>query len=207
MPDSYDNLVVGLEARNESELTYNLVKRKLTDEFLKRSERATGGSEQLMLSKNSGRGYMQRKCYICGDPGHLKFNCPKRFEAEQTKTDKKGNFRGSDQENRNSRNDNRANTVLSECNEDSSILLMANSGIFKGGWYIDSGATTHMCRSKEYFGNLKESRSNVVMANGSKVKDFGIGAILTSIEDQNGKRVPVTRILFLKFLSREANQS
>lgn len=94
MPDSYDNTVVELDARNEAELTHNLVRLKFSDEFLKRSERTTGWNEQLMLSKNSGRGFFQ------SDTDHLKLNCPKHFGSVQTKTAKKGYFGGSDQKNK-----------------------------------------------------------------------------------------------------------
>lgn len=190
MPDSYDNLVVALEARNEKDLTFHLVKQKLSDEFLKRTEKQGSASEeQLMYTRNIVK-RPPRKCFICGEIGHIKYFCPKlkrefdRVPNAVTPLNQETN---------------RANAASSLNHQeetfrrhDDSILLMTCGDAFEDAWYIDSGATKHMCREKAVFTNFVESHSNVTLANGSKTIELGKGDIQAWVSNSSDKAVSLT---------------
>ena len=69
-------------------------------------------------------------------------------------------------------------------------------------WKVDSAATSHMCRSREYFITLKVPKQQVVLASGESVKAEGIGNIkikskLCSLELKNVLYVPYLHSNFL----------
>jgi hypothetical protein len=63
-------------------------------------------------------------------------------------------------------------------------------------WTLDSGATTHFCKSKENFLNLNEAfKCEVVFGNGSKRIAAGIGTILLKLHD-NGTSICLKDVLY-----------
>ena len=98
------------------------------------------------------------KCYNCGKIGHIKWNCP---------LDEKQPYRKKNDQYKDGRY--RANTASDKlkggCGSDSeSDALMVShalkvSSCTMGNWSIDSGATCHMCGSKESFVELSDLTS------------------------------------------------
>ena len=64
-------------------------------------------------------------------------------------------------------------------------------------WYLDSGATSHMCSFSSLFSSLQPVSDVVVyLANGSPVPVKGIGNILL-YNEQNRKRFLLKRVLYV----------
>jgi hypothetical protein len=70
---------------------------------------------------------------------------------------------------------------------------------FKNSWYIDSGATSHMCSRRNFFTELDEQhKGQVAIANGQKLTTFGIGTgYLKCKRDSQYKTIKVTDVLYV----------
>ena len=79
IPESYGTLVTALEARPAEELTLELVKGKLINEFNRRQENSEGCETFEAALKIKDAGYKgkkeTRKCFFGNKPGHLKKDC------------------------------------------------------------------------------------------------------------------------------------
>ena len=72
--EEYDNLITALDCRNEEELTLDLVKCKLLDEYERKSknhEESEQTSSAFQFSTNS------HFCDFCKTKGHVKKSCSK----------------------------------------------------------------------------------------------------------------------------------
>ncbi|KAL5774246.1 hypothetical protein ACOSP7_011803 [Xanthoceras sorbifolium] len=71
--------------------------------------------------------------------------------------------------------------------EEPTLLIVHNDSVEKNNvWYLDSGASNHMCGRKEYFVNLKEEiGGSVSLGDGSKLQVAGRGQI--QIYQKDGK--------------------
>lgn len=63
-------------------------------------------------------------------------------------------------------------------------------------WFIDSGATGHICNREEYFDaiNKTQTEKEVLVANNSRVKVMGIGNVWLNI---NNKRIMLKKVNFV----------
>ena len=76
---------------------------------------------------------------------------------------------------------------MEEKTDDKETLLLARKetdGVQANSWYLDSGASNHMCGCKEKFVELDEKvKGNVSFGDSSKVQIQGKGTILISLKD------------------------
>lgn len=90
LPDSFNPLTTALEARNEEELTLDLVKVKLIVEVHKQVNRRSSLDEQVLRTSGTTC-WKDVVCYFCGQEGHMKRNCKaflkKIGEQEEKKKD------------------------------------------------------------------------------------------------------------------------
>lgn len=168
LPESYETLVVALESRRESELTLSFIKQKLIDEFERQKAKANvDGDDQLMLVRNKRFEKKRDGCWHCGAVDHLRRNCPK-FQAESRP---------------------RANFARDDDVNDEPVTFMASTDACDDGWYVDSGATRHMCKDKAKFNCLKVGTgSNILMANGVRIPEEGRGRVQLVCENDGGRR-------------------
>lgn len=205
LPDTYDTLVVSLESKDDNQLSIPFVKQKLVDEYNRQKQKIQGiEDEQLMLARNNQirRNHDIRRnngfrpnferhndapeakpgCWKCGDLTHIRRYCPKLTPQE------------------------RANIAKWTVDEDDSICFTVIDEMICNGWYLDSGATKHMCRDRNLFETIKLSNgANVIMANGAKVAEKGRGVVkIKCIDDVSRSReVTIEDVLWLPEL--EAN--
>lgn len=189
LPESYDTIVVSLEGRSDDELTVNLVKQKLIDEAERQRGlvgAASGGdNEKAMIVKDR-----IAKCWTCGDTKCRRYRCPK-FLKEQSDS-------GRTRQEEKSRPT--ANFVDQKSNDVDEEIVFAVYDKTRLGWYIDSGATAHMCHERSFFDNLQSTeKSNVTAANGSKMTEIGKGSgQLYCVDSQNHtRRTEVTDVLYI----------
>ncbi|KAG7302564.1 hypothetical protein JYU34_012495 [Plutella xylostella] len=94
------------------------------------------------------------RCFRCKKPGHVKKDCPNDEVIEP----KAGGRRSSGKEN--------------------SLLTALSVKVQNDVWYIDSGATHHMCNNKQIMQELQCSKKlEVNVANGEKLLTEGIGKV------------------------------
>lgn len=86
----------------------------------------------------------QYQCYTCKRYGHFSYEC---YSKPQSKVAEKINF-----------------TIEEELEANSTVLLpyKGEENIKENIWYLDSGASNHMCGIKELFTELNESTQGEV---------------------------------------------
>ena len=149
LPSKYNPLVTALEARGD-DIKLQFVQQALLNEEQKFEKPSVNASESLLVTQNTK---VKKKnkftCYHCGKEGHIKRNCIKlkRMNAERAK-------------------------IAVEQEIAFTSTPMTN---FKG-WWIDSGATSHVCNDRQLFTNLDLShKEKITVANGEFLQSEGRG--------------------------------
>lgn len=180
LPDSYDTLVTSLESRDESQLSLAFVKQKIFSEYDRRQSRENQQTpdEQLMLARRKNFEKKKPTCWHCNSPHHLRKDCPTYQPEIRSKV----------------------NIVYDNEADEEPVLFMASNGCNEIGWYIDSGATKHMCNDKSLFENFSAKQgASVVMANGVKAPEEGRGSIrlMCQTECESGREILIEEVLFV----------
>ena len=146
LPESYGTLITALETRPEADLTIELVKNKLLEEYVRRNSNSgdTYSSEQNALKTTGGHSrvvaakpatHKPITCYFCKKPNHIKKECRKYIEWKRKNPDHK------------------AKTVSEYVHVaddvDLDLCFRACGTVLKDAWCIDSGTTSHMCNNRE----------------------------------------------------------
>jgi len=170
LPPSYDSLVNSLQLVQEG-LTMKLLTSQLLLEEQKRKERDIGESSAAMYSAKSkfetssyvgrgkpyrGRGQGSktvRGCFKCGEMGHIKKFRPQLTQRKSSK-----------------RKDEKVCVV-------DLLAAVEREGDHK--WFVDSGASMHMCCSRKYFTTFQEfaSEKPVTLPDGNVVYGIGSGNV------------------------------
>ncbi|KAJ7556787.1 hypothetical protein O6H91_05G098400 [Diphasiastrum complanatum] len=129
------------------------------------------------------------KCFFCGKKGHYATNCFK----------KKNQFKQA-----NISNEKEDDANASE-GEGSLMVSSFSSSPFKkdGSWYIDSGASSHMCSSKDSFSSIipyEGAKKFIYTANDQECKIEGVGTI--SLKLAYSKVLSLHKVLFVPKLTK-----
>lgn len=171
LPDDYNHLISSLEMRSEEDLTLDLVKEKLLQEF----RRKMSGEHQTEAAFKVQKKKFVPKCFSCGKPGHMKKDCTNKNLRKQQKP-----------------NDNRANIVK---DGNKNVCFGITNVKANGDWFIDSAATCHMCSEETYFDKInKQVDEMVYLADGTMLKVTGCGDCKIFCE---GKEIRVQNVLFI----------
>lgn len=178
LPDEYETLVTALEARPDEDLTLNLAKGKLLDEWQKRKNRSEDDddAETALHARSSASSVV--KCFFCKKSGHKKFECEKYKDWKKNKDTKQ--------------EEEKVNSVVNAPDEDCHwAFVAASSTSTEGLWLLDSGATCHIVNHRDFFDNLDDTvREVVYVANGAKVVAKGRGrGVMKVVDDKNRCRV------------------
>lgn len=201
LPDSYSVLVTALQAQ-DSVPSWEAVQERLLHENAKRTEGAasTGASHNgdgsALFSGNFKKDFQHKgkksiKCFHCGLQGHFKRDC-RALKSQLSKSNFSGNNKPSKSQNvsvaqsRPTGNTPRPN--------DSEVTLLASalglssvSRVEKNSFIIDSGATQHMCCTKENMVDYQvlDNPILVQIGDGRELKGIGTGCIhiKTSLPD------------------------
>lgn len=176
LPPSFDAIVSALDGRSDDDISMDVVKSKLTDEYFRRLERdgSSVETEKAMRSSEGKIGKDSRTCYFCKLPGHLRRNCRKFLEAQKAER---------------SEEEDKAKTAHGFGRE---VAFTLEEDMNPSAWVIDSGASTHMTGDRSFFGKLQEFAGGwITMANGVKTQIRGEGCgVLDSVGD-DGEKVKI----------------
>jgi hypothetical protein len=181
LPKEYEGLILNLE-REEDTLSTQTVKSRLIVEEKKllrytevKSEVATSevmGEKALKTRDKYGTKTMQPlqrqhkntdrkiRCFSCGEWGHIAKNC----SAAKTP---------------------HAKMVSNDVYQ--ALFVDSCGGKPVCDWYLDSGATEHMCSQEQKFMNLTSVKSQVEIANSEKIEVSGTGNIVLNPVRECGK--------------------
>ena len=192
LPESYDMLVTALEA-NETVPGMKTVIERLTYEEKKLQDRTTpssstgGGAMTARHQRKSGP-----RCYFCKKHGHIQRNCREREKSlqgtgEKQSTDKKKpQHKANSVETRNIDTDSdEAGLVVGRA------LSTGENPSRRGKWIIDSGATSHICNTRDLFHRLYPLKSpfEVILGDGHKLTAAAQGTVkLTMKSGHHGTR-------------------
>ena len=144
----------------------------------KPSSRGTGGSSGGGAPKRSDT----RKCYLCDELGHVRSDCPllAQLKAMKVSSSPKKEAVGMAV----------TSTLPADpitCYSDDDVILMvkSGSGTFEAdAWYMDSGATCHMCKDIDYFIKFTSRSKTVadVAKNGVTLTGYGRGTVALKVQ-------------------------
>jgi hypothetical protein len=82
------------------------------------------------------------------------------------------------------------------------LIACMSSSTVTGVWYVDSGASYHMTRRKEFFSSLQEGGMNLLIELGDDAcyKAQGIGTV--SFQRESGKPLRITDVLYVPGLTK-----
>ncbi|UYV72199.1 hypothetical protein LAZ67_9002155 [Cordylochernes scorpioides] len=169
LPDSYHGIIINFSNMTDDEFTSSKVRQVLLTEHERRTTRKEDSSKEvLQVNKlqNNNSTDSRRKCYRCGKIGHIATNC-----------------RGMKQTTRNRDNQHYQRKV----NKSDNFLAALNLTSDEDSWLLDSGATNHVCRNKDWFVDLREVSSDPIMTESGTTEAKGYGHIFiqTSIHNES----------------------
>ena len=203
LPEQYATFVVSWQSTTKAERTMdNLTNRLLAEQmrlnagrsedaaFFARKGKKPDARKQAGGSQFSGRGArgsssgsFPYKCFGCGRVGHRVSECR---EKRNTSHEQQASSSQEKQQNRTPGNGKRDAAFSAVCLTASPMK-----------WYMDSGASSHVCPVKEWFTDMKEVNSCLVLADGRKMPIKGIGTVeVWTATDKGRIKMPITDVLY-----------
>ncbi|KMQ82572.1 retrovirus-related pol polyprotein from transposon tnt 1-94 [Lasius niger] len=155
LSSDFDPMVMAIESSG-ADITSDFVKGKLLQEDVKRSRENTSSDDGAFYARNKEKKDFKDKkrndgpkfkkdfrCFVCNEKGHRALDCPKNTNKLNSKKSLKE----------------------TEKKTDDLALLTALSAkiINKDDWYIDSGATMHMTKRKDWLTNYNPTMKKEIM--------------------------------------------
>ncbi|KAG6460307.1 hypothetical protein O3G_MSEX011897 [Manduca sexta] len=123
------------------------------------------------------------RCYNCNKYGHLSKNCYFQHK-KKTQTEK-------------------TSSVNSSKNNGYYAVFSAAETLDSNRWYVDSGASRHMCRERKWMHNVSSSTvSHIKVADNKTVAVLGCGNVDLQIRDSDGKpqTIQIRNVLYVPSL-------
>lgn len=157
LPKEYDNFVIAMETRDQLP-DFQLIKQKLSEEGKRRKERD--------INDNSTN--PQQQAFIARSPHTKRYNNNKKFNGKCFLCGVSGHF-ASKCEKKKKNNNTQAMTMLAAA--DTSCLNLRK-------WYVDSGATSHMCNDRSKFVSFQKHNEIIALAGNNYINAIGKGDVL-----------------------------
>lgn len=135
-------------------LSSETVKAKLLQENQRRDDKSEHSEVTALVARKV------YKCFKCKKPGHFKKDCPKNTSGKTSQA-----------------------SSGSYC-KDKALLTALSVKVQDNSWYIDSGATNHMCNNSELMSELvMDNPREINVANGDKLFTKGCGNIKIGLKN------------------------
>lgn len=184
LPQEYEHFIVSWNQSSSKDQTFSSLQSKLIQEALRLKDKEPK-SRGSVMNTHADHGSTDRRkkfsrgpkvdlpfnvqCYYCGKKGH------KRNQCLNLKSDKERDCVHADRikPNKNKSDDSQAMNIgvlsVPEANQTSSTDGLR--------WLGDSGATNHMCPSKDWFESLNDKQFIVKTATGDTTPALGVGTV------------------------------
>ena len=151
------------------------------NKFGKQKFQKKGKGAHLGANGGNFKKKFQGNCHKCDGPGHRAVNCklPKQDKAKETNVVERITRNVSDID---------LAAVISEVN-----LVDSNPR----QWWIDTGATRHVCSNKEWFRNFKvvDNGDKLFMGNSATSEIQGVGTVVLKMT--SGKELTLNAVLYV----------
>eukprot|EP00731_Ephydatia_muelleri_P020359 Em0013g86a len=117
-------------------------------------------------SQQCQKGRQQKVCYLCGETGHIRWNCPENHQERSLSKPK------------------HIAKPVKTMEEDSELACGASSKSYnKENWIVDSGASSHMTQTQEFMVNYEEfgTPQKVCLGDGRTLEAFGKGKVIVTM--------------------------
>ena len=172
LPASFEHFITSLESVNESELDYDYVVSKIFNFDLRQKQKVEPSlGENAFMVNNVSKERGQKVCYYCKEVGHYKDKCEKLAKKNSVNA-----FYASSSSSSNVR----VNSEVKEEEVEIAFMnsLIKNSKKVGNHWYLDSGATQHMCFDRNVFTSFRDIQpKKVVMGDNSCMEAVGEGEV------------------------------
>lgn len=143
--------------------------------------------------KSSAFAKKDKVCFHCGKPGHYIRECRYRNSNNSSGGENRGNA---------------VNMVIDGGNQNNEFVAMvteihmASNNNSSMDWWLDSGATIHVCKNKEAFNAYKEveAHKEVVMGNNNRAKVLGKGSV--ELELTSGNKLTLNNVFYVPSLTK-----
>lgn len=208
----YDAVVTSIESQPEEQITMEFVKCRLLDEEIKRKSMAAsdvcGDQNESAAFSSSGKAAARHiskpkqkrvwKCFGCQKEGHKIANCPDKAKSEK-KTVKSSSAFSAEPSAEPSDGGGGVVFLADECK--SKPPTPSTPPINRVQWFVDSGATEHICNDKSLFSKLSllEKPMKIAVAkNGEWVTAKYVGDVpVVSVVGEKVIESTVSRVLFI----------
>lgn len=155
LTNDYDPLIMALENSN-MKLSSEMVKSKLLQETQRREERS--GEAERSVEASALIAKKAIRCFKCKKLGHYKKNCPTNTKIKHNPNQEK--------------------------KPKDALLSALAVNVHQDKWYLDSGATNHMCNRKDIMREYVSVKPlEVYVANGQKLSTVGRGNVLVRLRN------------------------
>jgi len=173
LPPSFENLCTNLEGMED--LSLRTLKSRLLQEEVKRSEKTD--EDAHAFNANGKGGKPQKKwCAYCRKTGHTIDKCFKRNKANKSKdSSPNGGSSGPKP------------PPQLKPQVHAFMLSLSSSVDARHIWFVDSGASRHMCCHRDWFNKFQDVQPrDIYFGDDSKVQAIGIGTVDLALLLSNG---------------------